>query len=353
MEFHSSPFTDPTLAKLRLYKSYIHSWLPVFMNHSSIVSEIWVYDLFCGPGCDCNGVKGSPLILLDELEKYLQNKVTSTPPPINIIFNDKSKSKINNLKKILSKRPCSSARVNIHLKSMSYEEIFKEVDISAKRKDTACFIFIDQCGINAIEDMYLKQLADFPRTDWLAFVASSHARRFIKHANIKLKLKDKGEWRDAHRSVADTCRIIIDDPNYYIVPFSIKNKSNIYGLVFGSGHPLGAEKFINACWNEDKNSGEANFDIDGNVKNPANLLSLLPSKKLDAFEIEFEKLILEGQITNTKEAYIFALQSGVKSQHAKDVLKKMKKNRKIKDIPTLSYSTTIQKKKVETITVVR
>lgn len=351
-EFHATAFQAHTLTKLRLYKAYIKAWLPVFMTSSGNVAEIWLFDLFCGPGCDRNGAKGSPLILLDELEKYLHLPSTKNPPKIRIIFNDRKKWKINHLKGLIENRPALSDIVSLELTSKPYAEIFPDVAKIACKRNTACFIFIDQCGINAIGDSYLKQLAKFPVTDWLAFVASGAARRFIKHKNIALQLNEKGAWKDAHRTVADTCRAIIANPGYYLVPFSIKHGNNIHGLLFGSNHPSGAEKFINACWNEDKNAGEANFDIDGKIQNSSQMLKLF-STKLDAFGAEFRDKILSREITNTREAYQFSLQFGVKASHAKDVLRAMKDEGAILKVPPLSYQTTIVRRNSEEIELAR
>ncbi|MBG0789445.1 MAG: three-Cys-motif partner protein TcmP [Desulfovibrionaceae bacterium] len=351
-EFHKIAYQAHTLTKLRLYEAYIKAWLPVFMTNSGRVSEIWLFDLFCGPGCDRNGRKGSPLILLNELTKYLHLPSTKNPPKINIIFNDRKKWKINRLTKIIEQRPPLPDIVNIKLTSLPYADIFPHVAAVASKCSTACFIFIDQCGINAIGDNYLRQLASFPITDWLAFVASSSARRFIKHKNLALHLNQKGAWKDAHRTVADTCRELIANPDYFIVPFSIKHGNNIHGLLFGSSHPSGAEKFIKACWAEDKNAGEANFDIDGIIQNSSQLLKFF-SKKLDAFEAELRDKIFVKEITNTKEAYEFALQFGVMASHAKAVLRKMKNEGMIANVPPLSYQTTIVRKDIKDITLIR
>lgn len=352
-EFHSEPFDEETLTKLRLYEAYIKSWLPVFMTNSVGVSSIWLFDLFCGPGNDCNGIKGSPLILLDELRKYLNCSATKHPPQINIVFNDLRKWKIRQLQDVVQSAPTLPSIVSIDYYSVKYSQIFPLVTSKAEKRDTACFVFIDQCGVNAIEGIYLKQLASFPITDWLAFVASSQARRFIEHESIKLQLTHRGEWRDAHRTVADTCRRIISVPNYYIVPFSLKKGCNVHGLLFGSGHPKGAEIFINACWAEDKNAGEANFDIDGNIQNSSRMLKLIPSKKLDAFDSEFKACILEGLISNTLEAYQFALQFGVRASHARDCLKRMKSDGLIASAPPLSYSSVISQGNIKPIKLIK
>ncbi len=50
-----------------------------------------------------------------------------------------------------------------------------------------------------------------------------------------------------------------------IFPFSIKKGAHIYGIIFGSKHILGVEKFLKIAWNKNKINGEANFDND-NIK---------------------------------------------------------------------------------------
>lgn len=349
-EFHKDPFSEETLTKLRLYQAYIHNWLPVFMSGGAYVNEIWIFDLFCGPGCDCNDVDGSPIILLKELKRYMNFTSTKNTVPINILFNDKTKWKIKHLKNNISNIDDISQIIKIYYENKEYSSIFNNVAKIASRKSNASFLFIDQCGVNAIKPEYIRQLTSFPKTDWLAFVASSQARRFLDHESIQSPPIKKGDkWHDAHRDIATACRTIIDDPEYYIVPFSIKKKGNIHGLLFGSGHPLGAEKFINACWSEDVNAGEANFHIDGIIQNTSRLLSLLPSKKLEVFKDVLWEKIETQKLKNTLEIYKFALHSGVKASHAKKVLTQMKKGGVISKIPPLSYSSTILKNNVEPI----
>lgn len=236
--------------------------------------------------------------------------------------------------------------VKIHYSTKDYTEIFPEVIETASRSEIACFIFIDQFGFNAVDAEKFKQLAACGHTDILFFVASSVARRFVEHENNKAPLEHRGRWVDAHRDMAEAYRRHVTESEYYVVPFSIKKNGNIYGLIFGSRHPLGAEKFIHACWGEDVNAGEANFSVDGDYRRPSNMISMIPPKKIKVFGEHLEEGILSGAITTNLEAYLFALHSGVKSAHAREILRRMERESKISKAPVLSYSSVIKNKRV-------
>ena len=74
---------------------------------------------------------------------------------------------------------------------------------------------------------------------------------------------------------------------YFLAPFSIKKPSGIYGLIFGTNHTLGIEKFLRVCWKHDKLTGEANFDIDNekiNVNKPSLFSEFNISTKRQMFD---------------------------------------------------------------------
>ena len=56
--------------------------------------------------------------------------------------------------------------------------------------------------------------------------------------------------------------MIPENKEYFLAPFSIKKDKNIYGLIFGSNHSFGIEKFLNISWKLNENSGDANYNID-------------------------------------------------------------------------------------------
>jgi len=109
---------------------------------------------------------------------------------------------------------------------------------------------------------------------------------------------------------------------YFLAPFSIRKGANIYGLIFGSNNPVGMEKYLDAAWSLDKNTGEANFNID-NDKILSGQLSFFPEdnvvKKVDIFERNLLQWLKEER-TN-EEVYLFTLMNGMRKTHTTEILK--------------------------------
>jgi len=132
----------------------------------------------------------------------------------------------------------------------------------------------------------------------------------------------------SHRAVVSYYRSLIpESANRFIGGYSIKKNGNIHGLVFGSGHHLGMEKWLKSSWKKDPVRGEANFDIDGDNLDP-HQGSLFPEidrpTKLKRFEESLEKLILCGKIKTDAEVYLYSLREGCLSDHAREVIRQLK-----------------------------
>ena len=70
-DFHSRPFDEGTLTKLRIFELYAREWLPVFLASASpLRPEVHLFDFFAGPGIDASGQLGSPLRLLTQLKTF-------------------------------------------------------------------------------------------------------------------------------------------------------------------------------------------------------------------------------------------------------------------------------------------
>ena len=69
-DFHEKPFDEGTIAKLEMFQLYAREWLPVFLSSiKPIWPEVHIFDFFCGPGQDVNGVVGSPVRIVEEVMK--------------------------------------------------------------------------------------------------------------------------------------------------------------------------------------------------------------------------------------------------------------------------------------------
>ncbi len=130
----------------------------------------------------------------------------------------------------------------------------------------ANLLFLDQNGVKQITKSVFQTIVQLPKTDFIFFISSSMVNRFRPVPEIRdcVPLTDEDFSRmngtNVHRIVAESYRRWIPDGlEYYLGSFSIRKGANVYGLVFGSGHPLGIDKFLKVAW---KHGGDANFDID-------------------------------------------------------------------------------------------
>lgn len=330
-DLHKSPFDEGTKVKLALYENYIKEWLPVFLSASSSKSmRINIFDFFSGPGMDTTGCKGSPLITIDLLYPYFPN-IISNDLEVNLFFNDKRKNKIYQLKKYISELRIESKPYGITYSTMSFEEAFKKYLPIMSKDKTANFLFLDQNGIKHVTDDIFRTLVDLQKTDFLFFTSSSTLHRFKQHPEIKKYINipttrnSVSTYLHIHRIVLDYYRgLIPKGKEYYLAPFSIKKGANIYGLIFGTGHMLGIDKFIKQCWKIDPQTGDSNFDIDRDNIDPRQP-SLFPEKdkpkKLQNFEFDLSNAILDRKLVTNKDIYKYTLFNGLLAEHARKILR--------------------------------
>lgn len=337
-DLHADPFDEGTAVKLSLFSDYLTEWLPVFLKRADpIWNTINIVDFFAGPGTDVAGELGSPLIILESLMPYnaaiLEKKLS-----VNVYLNELHNGKFQNL--IINvdgaRKDCPS--VNVHLTNSDFDESFAA--IYPRLKGCANLLFFDQSGIKYFTKSVLQSVASLSATDFLVFVSSSTINRFSEHESIRKyigidqKQIDSEPYNKIHRLVLEYFRQQIPaDKEYYLFPFSIKKGRNIYGLIFGSGHILGAKKFLDACWRRDPERGEANFDIDGDNLTPDNpylFEQMNKPAKLQSFNAELTEGILSRHIQSDWDACFFALSRGFRLAHAGDMVKSLEKKGVIK-----------------------
>jgi len=357
---HKQAFDEGTKVKLSLYANYIKEWLPVFLADSKPkCNVINIFDFFSGPGMDINNTKGSPLITIDLLYPYFEN-ISKNNLTVKLYFNDKQQSKIKQLEKNISQLDIDLKPFKIIYSSDEFENIFWQyLPLMAKSK-TANFLFLDQNGIKHVTDKIFKEIIKLSATDFLFFISSSTLYRFNespeikKYIDISLKQISASNYVHIHRNVLEYYRSLIPKgKEYYLSPFSIKKGANIYGLIFGTSHLLGIDKFIKQCWKIDTQTGDSNFDIDSDKINTSQL-SLFGDtprpKRIKMFEDELTNAILEQKIRTNKEIYIFTCNNGFKAEHARTVIKDMIRDGKIpKQHPYISYDSCKLGQKEQTI----
>jgi len=332
-DLHHKPFDEETLTKLKLYRQYLREWLPVFLKKENpYFTKINIFDFFCGPGQDENQVPGSPIISTEELSPYISLLKAKQKLEVNVYLNEFSLSKHKYLKSLYEERKVCKGPVNYHFFQLDFSEAFSKLLPVMQRRSTANLVFLDQNGVKHLtNDVFLK-LTSLRGTDFLFFVSSSFFVRFKDHPLFRQYFPDLEEqlrnkrYYNIHRDVLKMYKGWLGKSDWYMGQFTIKRNANIYGLIFGSRNTLGIEKFLRTCWKEDNDRGEANFDIDEDhldSNNPTLFRELNVAGKLQIFETDLEKYVLDGKLKTNHSLYKFALIRGCLPDHARHAVKLM------------------------------
>lgn len=338
---NKSPYTQETLEKLGIFAECFREWFPVFLHNRSVKS-IHVYDFFAGSGTDSDGEHGSPLLLLHEARGENNShcdQAKKSRKTVVFHFNEKLKGKSREL----------SGNIDAYLKEcvktcnghcpFSFEQTqaeFKEIfETGAFRRilndpSFAKFILLDQYGFKQVEEEVFQILVNAPKTDFVFFISSSQIKRFKNHLATKLYFDtqripfDEARPRDCHRQIADYYQSLVPRGKaYYLHNFTIQKGGNYWGLIFGSNHTLGMEKFLKVCWSKDPYAGESNFNIDDDWE-PGTLFSQSEqSQKVKRVKDELRTGIRNKEIKTNIDGLKSALQKRCMPKLFIEVVKEM------------------------------
>lgn len=355
-DIHNRVFDEGTQIKLYILREYLKQWLPVFISRRQILwNKIFIYDFFAGEGSDIVGNYGSPLIILDELRQYC-TEIKSKKLDVKIVFNEFEKDKSEKLHRqcteqlkvcrINSNNNCPNNGLddncvfNLLIENHDFKAFFNSIYPHMEAaKGYPRFMFLDQYGVKHITEEVLNQLAVLKRTDFIFFISSSFARRFIDNPEFHKYLKltrqdfDTNKPYHCHRVIFNYYKSLLKPKTELaLAPFSIKKNQNLYGLIFGTHHTLGMEKFLNICWKINPQTGDANFDIDHERINP-DQPSLFEEynipTKLQLFEQDLKTKIVGKELKSNLEIYVYSLESGFLPMHANKVINELKSAGKI------------------------
>lgn len=346
-DIHEKPFDESTRTKLELFRRYVRAWLLVFVKQKAPLIEI--YDFFAGSGTDSIGTPGSPLLILEEINAHC-GKLREQTSTVEVLCNDMDRNKITKLKNNIHVKlkvcaienrypfceqndPLTQCPITLRFCASDFNELFSEIYLRMFNARNPRLVFIDQYGIKYVTQSVFKQFTQLKRTDFMFFISSSHIRRFLQLQEFKNYLDanqinfEGSTPYQTHRIVFNYYKSIIPYGSiYYLGQFALKKNSNIYGVIFGSQHPLGLKKFLDVAWELDKHTGETNFDIDSDpIRTGQTSLDLFGDgnlnkvKKLVAYEKDLLEFLRLGR-TNI-EIYLFSIESGISIKKTNETLK--------------------------------
>lgn len=340
-------FTPGTLAKLRLYGWYMREWLPVFYS-TAFVRTINIVDFFCGPGRDSSGTPGSPMIILKQLSDA-RVRLQKWGGTITVRFNDSSRANTDRLTELVQTGSPAADLVVPSITTSRFEDIFEDVLSELRQPGTANLILLDQFGVKSFTIETYRKLASLRMTDFLAFFATEHLRRFANEPAMKKYHEELGtelkptRLEDLSSKVSGFLRAKSPKPeDTFVSDFTIKKGSNLYTIIFGSGHPRGVEKFVRQCWREDPFSGRQYDERpEGAIQSSlfGENTDAVISKDVSAYQRHLKSDILSGALTTTKQVFIHYVTHGFLNRHARAVLEELKKEGHIPSnrVPGISY----------------
>jgi len=354
-DINKNNFDDGTNIKLELFKLYLREWLPVFISRKE--RQIEVFDFFAGSGTDASGSPGSPIVILNEISAQCA-KLISNGIKLKILFNDIDGSKIDQLQENIGKQLQSCGALSKYgfcdaektFETCPFDvKFFKEDFQDLFRKFYPYFntyqkiprlVFIDQYGIKHVTENIFSQLVSLKRTDFIFFLSSSFLRRFkeqpefLKYLDtLKIEFDTESPYT-CHREVFNYFKSLIGNRRYFMGQFSIRKNANIYGVIFGSNHPLGLKKFLDVAWKLDTHTGETNFNIDNDSVRTGQILldfendgKVNKIKKLVAYEIELVEFLKTER--SSSEIYIFSIEKGISIKKTNEILRNLEHNNRL------------------------
>ena len=316
-DLHAKPFDEGTKTKPEIYRSYVRAWLQVFLHAELFRGKaLQFFDFFCGPGEDSAGEPGSPLIVIDELLAARAN-IEQRGHEIRIFFNDQDAAKIENLKRLCSE------------KSLPWQPRFESFDfvdaLDKVRNEIGVhpsLVFIDQNGVKHITRSVFNVLTHAGTTDFIFFTASSFKWRFGELVAPEIDFPENISYTDVHRVLADKYREWAPK-DMFIGHFSIKKKSNIYGLVFGPHHWRGMQKFLEIVWTLDPDCGEADYEMESDSAQGEMYFEEgktgFKKRKIDVFQERLSELIENRTVRTDKAVFLHCLTNGFLPRVARDV----------------------------------
>ena len=134
-----------------------------------------------------------------------------------------------------------------------------------------------------------------------------------------------------------------------LYPFTLKKGPNIYGLIFGASHPRAVDKFLSIAWRRNQVNGEANFDIDNDIREgQMDLFEEIKLTKIESFQAILKEQVMNGSLKTNADVQDFAYAEGHIPKHASDHLKEMKSKNLIKYdgvSPLVTYDNVYKEKK--------
>lgn len=317
-------------AKVRLLKEYMAAYLGILSN-ADWIKEVYLYDLFCGPGLYENEGEGSPVVFLQEILRAHEFVAgpRNKPTNFNCLFNDKDNSKVERLKRNISERSLDISNFGkIDFRSDDYKIVLGDVKNEIiSFKNERGFVFIDPYGYSEVSLSDIYALTSTGKTEVLLFMPTHHMYRFKDNGTPEslIRFMEDLDILDKIKGTKglEFIEIVKDGfqeklgANVFVDSFVIKRDLNqFFCLFFFTSNMLGYLKMLEAKWKIDKEEGRGWQGVQ--VPNLFSQASdTAKTEKLRLLLISFLK---EGAKTSG-ELFEFVIRNRYLPKHGTEILK--------------------------------
>lgn len=325
--------------KVRLLKKYMEAYLNI-LSSSQHIRDIYLFDLFCGPGIYQNGGEGSPIIFLREIKLAFENiilrKTLSTK--FHCVFNDIDSGRMSVLRENIQNENLENpAWGDIEFSDRDYQAVLPEVKACFRKLgNDRGFAFIDPYGYKDINVKDIRELLSGRKSEVLLFLPAQFMYRFenrstpesLKNFMTDLHITPSADTgsKSIHfiERVKEGFRNALGE-QHFVDSFIIgRDKNQFFCLFFFTSHILGYEKMLEAKWSIDNEEGrgwqlKVEDDLFTDFSKVANTYS---------FQTDLETFLKDSSRSN-REIYEFTLRQGFLPKHANEILKELLSHKKI------------------------
>lgn len=325
-------------AKVELYCKYLEKYLSILCNNKYI-TNISIFDLFCGEGIFQDGEKGSPIAAIEIANKILSMS-PNFPSQITFTFNDNGQSgielgvlKVDRVKKVCDSITCHP-NISYYCSCDDFHKALNNAIYSSQRKHNKSLFFIDPYGYKLTTPDIIKQILANKDNELLLFLPASHMYRFCAKATNNrapgheplyqflkaLFKKNIPKFENIHDFINQLknafSSLSIDD--LYVDTFKIaRDVRNTYCLFFFTKHALGFEKMLQTKWEMDDTAG-----LGFSIKNTQP--SLFTGITIRNYPQLLKNHLLDKISTTNKELYYWGLKEGFLPTHTVKCLNYLK-----------------------------
>jgi three-Cys-motif partner protein len=323
--------SDLTATKISVYEQYLRNYLPkILMQFGSC----FIADFFCG--CGKNGEKdGSPLVLLNVIQKTLENPVLKKRYPdlkVVVWFSDVVQAHCDDLK---SRLPVLQNVKIVGPHCCDFKQSKQKVVEDLRGKNIPKFFFLDPFTYSSVGIDEIKELMAMPIAEVLLFLPTFHTYRFHSNAEAVGALKiflenftDKGcaDYEGIHDLNESIRRRLLQESSAdYARLFCLDGGSKKNALFFLTKHICGMLLMNNLAWKlasdgvvvkskSNRDDSPSLFDI------PKMSMNFQQKRK------ELESFIREKKRLSNVEIIDFVARQCFATNYASDILKDMRKN---------------------------